>query len=373
MSLNTTKVEEGKLVNWEIRDRPPLLSVVIPIFNTPVEFLQRCFDSIARQSYESIEVVAVDDGSTRDYDDWWSSARASFPFEIKFERQHNQGVSAARNRGIELCSGSLVMFVDPDDELAEDGCIRDAVNLIVSENVDIVYGRVSYCFADRSFDYPFDLGECSECIVDDPDGILEFAEYFFSYATRRGSAVPAHLNRGPVARVFKRELLDGVSFDGRLQYAEDAIFNSEVVRRCRSIALVDKVWYRYYQYQSSISHGDKIPTCEAHCDYARRHITCESLTNAYWSYCRHCIIEACVNRVREEGVGSFREVRAFVSSSWVQDALGKFAESCYVIPSWERSLVRLALDGHFHRFFLAILFGCSLLRINRKKPIEVQQ
>ena len=93
--------------------RQVLISVIVPIYNT-VEYLQRCVDSIRRQTYRNLEIILVDDGSTDN-----SGAMAEkFALEDKRVRvfhKENGGSSSARNLGIEKASGDFIGFVDSDD------------------------------------------------------------------------------------------------------------------------------------------------------------------------------------------------------------------------------------------------------------------
>ena len=87
------------------------VSVIIPTFNR-AERLPRALLSVLEQSRPADEVIVVDDGSS---DQTRELLKAEFP-AIKLIVQSNQGVSAARNRGVEASSGSWLAFLDSDDE-----------------------------------------------------------------------------------------------------------------------------------------------------------------------------------------------------------------------------------------------------------------
>jgi glycosyltransferase involved in cell wall biosynthesis len=89
---------------------PPLVSVVIPCYNS-ARFLAETIESALAQTYPMIEVIAVDDGSS----DGTSGIAQSYP--VKYIRQQNRGVSAARNHGIRESEGKYVLFLDHDDRL----------------------------------------------------------------------------------------------------------------------------------------------------------------------------------------------------------------------------------------------------------------
>lgn len=109
-------------------NQTPLLSIVVPVFNVE-RHVNRCLNSLTKQSYKNIEIIVVDDGSTDcsgDICDWHACKDA----RIKVVHQANQGLSKARNVGIDLACGRYVVFVDSDDYLNLDACdlIANAAN-----------------------------------------------------------------------------------------------------------------------------------------------------------------------------------------------------------------------------------------------------
>ncbi len=98
------------------RERVPgLVSVVVPAYNA-AKSLRRCLESILGQTYQSHEVIVINDGST----DGTEDIALSFGDRIAYLKQENRGETAARNRGFELASGEFVTFVDHDDHWAPD-------------------------------------------------------------------------------------------------------------------------------------------------------------------------------------------------------------------------------------------------------------
>jgi glycosyltransferase involved in cell wall biosynthesis len=87
----------------------PLIDVIIPVYNGS-RYIDDAIKSVLKQQYDSLEIIIVDDGST---DDTPSVVR-SFK-DIRYIRQENHGVAAARNRGIENSGGELIAFLDADD------------------------------------------------------------------------------------------------------------------------------------------------------------------------------------------------------------------------------------------------------------------
>jgi hypothetical protein len=98
-----------------------LVSIVIPVYNVE-NYLTRCINSILTQSHSCIEIVLVDDGST-DASGEMCDEYASRDSRVVVVHQTNQGLSAARNTGINQASGNWVMFVDSDDYI-EPVCVK---------------------------------------------------------------------------------------------------------------------------------------------------------------------------------------------------------------------------------------------------------
>lgn len=94
------------------------LSVVVPVYNVG-DLLAASLDSILAQPVRDLEVVVVDDGSTDGCTQIARAYAAQHP-QVRLIVQDNRGVSAARNRAVEACTGDLLTFVDPDDIVPAD-------------------------------------------------------------------------------------------------------------------------------------------------------------------------------------------------------------------------------------------------------------
>lgn len=93
----------------------PLVSVIIPAYNGD-RFIAETVDTVLRQTYENVEILIVDDGSI----DRTRQVLEPYSDRIRYIYQQNQGVAAARNRGLELTHGEFVVFLDQDDICSPD-------------------------------------------------------------------------------------------------------------------------------------------------------------------------------------------------------------------------------------------------------------
>lgn len=94
----------------------PLISIIIPVYNTS-KYLTRCLESIIKQTYQNIEIICIDDGSTDNSFKIIKKYATKDP-RIKALSQANSGQSSARNKGIKKATGKYICFIDSDDEIA---------------------------------------------------------------------------------------------------------------------------------------------------------------------------------------------------------------------------------------------------------------
>ena len=122
------------------------VSVVIPVYNVK-PYLERCVQSVLRQTYKDLEIILVDDGST-DGSSEICNQIAKRDSRIVIVHQKNQGASEARNTGIRYAKGEYIMFLDSDDEwLIPDGLEKlmsmDNSDIVIFKRVDI-WGKGHY-------------------------------------------------------------------------------------------------------------------------------------------------------------------------------------------------------------------------------------
>ena len=113
----------------------PLLSVIVPILNSD-KYLEECIDSILAQTYQNLEVILVDDGSTDNCPSLCESY-AEKDNRVKVIHQKNAGVSSARNAGLAVATGDYFAFVDSDD-ICEENMYLEMYEMALKYNVPLV-------------------------------------------------------------------------------------------------------------------------------------------------------------------------------------------------------------------------------------------
>ena len=112
-----------------------IISIIVPIYNAE-KYIDRCINSIINQTYKNLEIILVNDGS-KDQSGNICDKYAKLDSRIKVIHKDNEGVSKARNTGIDMITGDYVLFADSDDWLELNMCelmIQKAVN----EELDVV-------------------------------------------------------------------------------------------------------------------------------------------------------------------------------------------------------------------------------------------
>lgn len=121
----------------------PHVSVIIPIYNSEA-YLAECLDSALAQTFEDIEVVCVNDGST-DGSARIVEERARQDERVVIITQENRGLGAARNAGVDKARGDYLYFLDSDDRLAGNA-LEELTARANADNLDVLYfGAVPFC------------------------------------------------------------------------------------------------------------------------------------------------------------------------------------------------------------------------------------
>lgn len=219
------------------------ISIIIPVYNV-AQYIDQCLQSVVDQSYTDWECILVDDGSKDDSgakcDEWCKR-----DFRFRAIHQQNQGVSAARNKGLEVSQGAWVCFVDSDDWLEPDylkhlvDAIADDVDYVISGNESILNGEV----VSRA------VPPASSVFSLDATGADPMADL-----------LEPHLPYGPTNKLFRNSLIrdNGLKFTTHTSYGEDLLFNFSFLEHARKVAAVPVVDYFYRQVlNTSLSHKSR--------------------------------------------------------------------------------------------------------------------
>lgn len=204
-------------------------SIVVPVYKVE-SYLQRCVNSVWKQSFQEFQLVLVDDGSP-DRCGQMCDEYARRDDRIKVIHTENSGVSAARNRGLEEASGEYIVFLDADDALAPD--FLEAADRILRE--EPAADLIQFCW--RSFPDGDPLPETAESISalachENQDAMRQFLQFRV-------------FNQAPWGKVLHRNLMEGLRFPVGVRIGEDLAVSYQWLSRARRIVSTDTVGYYY--------------------------------------------------------------------------------------------------------------------------------
>jgi glycosyltransferase involved in cell wall biosynthesis len=129
----------------------PEISVIIPVYSHPVEFVHMAIESVLVQTLPAAEIIVVLDGAPTEVE---TELRAAYQPPVRFVSQPNSGIAGARNAGIEASSGALLAFLDSDDLWVATKLELQWSMLADDSTLDAVYGHAEQ-FYDESVDDEF--------------------------------------------------------------------------------------------------------------------------------------------------------------------------------------------------------------------------
>src|ERR1043166_5881408 len=132
----------------------PAVSIITPVFNTPVRWLRECVESVLAQTYEKWQLILIDDHSTESVTlRSLAELAASDPRIILAKDEKRRGISAASNRGLALAQGDWVAFLDHDDLIEPDALFQNVKWLQDHPNTDLIYSDEDK-LTEQGFDSP---------------------------------------------------------------------------------------------------------------------------------------------------------------------------------------------------------------------------
>ncbi|GHV17435.1 hypothetical protein AGMMS49938_18200 [Fibrobacterales bacterium] len=211
-----------------------MISIIVPIYNVE-KYIKRCVDSILVQSYEDIEIILVNDGST-DTSGSICDYFAKIDSRMKVIHQNNRGVSVARNAGLDKAVGKYVAFVDSDDVLPKNA-LETLVGVNCDKQFDMVIGDCNIIGHNLNFSYL--STEKSE-----------YSKVDLCYEIMTNQIV-RWLMSAVWGKLFVNSIIkkQNIRFDETLINGEDGIFIMDYITHTRMIFNVKTLVYNLYRYK----------------------------------------------------------------------------------------------------------------------------
>ena len=223
------------------REANEKISVIVPVYNVEA-YLSACMESLIGQSYKNLEIILVNDGST-DSSDEICREYAGRDDRIRIITQDNQGLSAARNTGLDHATGDYVFFCDSDDSLSNDA-LEKLINKAADDNSDIVACGIANVWYD-------DCGDVvrSEAFTNSDPGMWSGRQAVVEMM-RSNNVCTVAWNK-----LYRMRLFDDLRFPVGLLH-EDEAFTYKLLYGAGLVSYLPDLLYNYRQRSGSIMQAD---------------------------------------------------------------------------------------------------------------------
>lgn len=211
------------------------VSIIIPVYNGE-KYLTTAVESIRNQTLEDLEIILINDGSTDksgEICDYYSEIDK----RVIVVHQSNQGVSAARNKGIEIAKGEYIGFLDSDDYVEKE-TFYTLVKKAEEYEADIVTCYTSVDYTNRSI---VTSNNRYERVLTPEEAIIEI-----NYER--------DLTPGIGDKIFRKCLFQNIKIPVNVPIGEDHSMNCFLVTKANKVVIVPKAFMHYVQRSESVSH-----------------------------------------------------------------------------------------------------------------------
>ena len=221
-----------------MKNKEPKISVIMPVYNAE-KTIERAILSIINQTYNNIELILINDGST----DGTESIIKKYiekenKIEIKYFFQKNSGPSIAKNLGIDIAIGEYILFVDSDDTISE----NYIESLVINQKEGTLIGASYKIIEDiKITNKNFKITNKDYYVKDE---ILN-------------DLVIGKLNGFVVLYLFNKEKMKKIYFEKDIRYMEDTLFLIKYIinNNINNIIYLKDIYYNYYQTDGSITNN----------------------------------------------------------------------------------------------------------------------
>ena len=212
------------------------VSVIVPVYNKE-KYLDRCIESICKQTYADLEIIIINDGSS-DSSDEICRRWDALDNRIRYISQSNAGVSVTRNRAVDMSTGDVISFIDADDYI-----VSNAIEIIEGEiagGADACYFGRYLLAGDKFLDHYLRLEKREEYCG--PDIRTDFVRNFIGGLP--GQNVRNYVSGSACTAAYRAEVLksNNVRF-GDITQNEDSIFNLKVNQYTERVVVIPDILY----------------------------------------------------------------------------------------------------------------------------------
>lgn len=227
------------------------VSVIVPVYNVPERYLEKCVSSLVNQTLNDIEIILVDDG-TPDTSGKLCDDFAKKDSRIKVIHQENKGLCGARNTGVRSSTGEWISFVDGDDWI-EPNAYEKLYNIGTKNNVDVVMFGYEKDYQSKSVVMHYDKYFENEKVYNTKEDINYLQKMILNYNANCAMAPTKFIRKSVIEKY-------NIYHDEKLrQGAEGIEFNIRLFSKIKSALFLNEIFYHYIYNDESITtvHNEK--------------------------------------------------------------------------------------------------------------------
>ncbi|MCX2747049.1 glycosyltransferase family A protein [Arthrobacter sp. MI7-26] len=222
-----------------------LVTVVVPVFNTHPELIERAVVSALAQTHPDLELLIVDDGSTVEVAEFLSRV-AERDARIRVVHRANGGVSAARNTGVEQARGEFIAYLDADDYL-EPGFLSAALDVARTTEAEAVFGGIRILHESGTAEWRTGGPSAREPLLGTRDMIITACVRALSDSPSPQQPTGLLSVTNVVASLHRTDNARRHRFREGVSHAEDRLYNLSMLLETARVAFCSDPWYVYDQ------------------------------------------------------------------------------------------------------------------------------
>lgn len=304
-----------------IENDHPRVSVITPVYKAE-KYIHRCVHSVLSQTFNSFEMLLVDDGSP-DNSGFLCDELSRLDSRIKVFHKKNGGASSARNVALDHAVGDYVLMLDSDDWL-DFSCLATCVKIADENQLDFID------FGHRNIDdFGFQKGQSSR----QETPVLDLNDYVnHSYSKPLGSS----------GSFYKRSIIGNIRYDEGMIANEDVLFCIKVLSHAQRLKVIPYIFYNIYENDNSITHQSGYYKLQYEAWDAFNKVILDYPDEKRW-FDEHALIV--LNDSLRYKVDSLRNI------------FKKYRESHVLVENIKRGNSRHALIASMNLYFYAFYFG----------------
>ncbi len=224
----------------------PLISIIIPVYNTEFKLLKRCLNSIINQKVSFVEIIIVNDGSTTKVKKFLFNYKRKCKFIRIVDSKKNCGTSISKNKGLKKAKGDYINFVDSDDCIYKNTLKKIKHNIIKENFPDMIIAKYNTNLSEMRGEKKF------------KDGSFTYKNYDKKYIFNNKINFTYKIDC--LWRYFIRRKLvikNNISFEPTAYKNEDKEFMVKTFLSAKSFFFVNLIYYYYFLHNKNLSWTDR--------------------------------------------------------------------------------------------------------------------